>query len=99
MNSRMATVLLSLLALVAPLTAAPRPQVMFEAKVVRIEPWGPITITCGIVLVTRMAEYEIRTVYRGHIETQRVIVRHLACNYNELDDLKPETMSSSWQAS
>ena len=39
--------------------------------------------------MTRMAEYEIRTVYRGHIETQRVIVRHLACNYNELDDLKP----------
>ena len=50
---------------------------------------GPIKITCGIVLVTRTAQDEIRTVYRGHIETQRVIVRHLACNYNELDDLKP----------
>ena len=89
MKSRTPTVLLFLLALVAPIGAAPRPQVVFAAKVVRIEPWGPIKITCGVALVTRMAEYEIRAVYRGHIETQRVIVRHLACNYNELDGLKP----------
>jgi len=36
-----------------------------------------------------MAEYEVRSVFRGHIEKQRVIVRHLACKNNELDDLKP----------
>lgn len=62
---------------------------IFSAKVVRIEPWGPIRISCGVALVTRMAEYEVRRVYRGHFDTKRVIVRHLACNYNELDDLKP----------
>ena len=39
--------------------------------------------------MTRIAEYEVHTVYRGNIDTQRVLVRHLACNYNELDDLKP----------
>lgn len=89
MNSRKTTILLGLFALVAPLPATPKPQVVFEAKVVRIEPWGPMKITCGVALVTRMAEYEIRAVYRGHVEKQRVIVRHLACNYNELDDLKP----------
>lgn len=36
-----------------------------------------------------MAEFDVRIVYHGHLEKQRVIVRHLACNYNELDDLKP----------
>ncbi|MGB7548372.1 MAG: hypothetical protein WBM14_11530 [Terracidiphilus sp.] len=90
MKARAAAILLSLLAFLTPLAAAKaRPQVVFSAKVIRIEPWGPIKITCGIALVTRMAEYEVRTVYRGHIETKRVIVRHIACNYNELDDLKP----------
>jgi len=89
MNARTAAILLSLLAFVAPLPAAPRPQVVFGARVVRIEPWGPIKITCGVALVTRMAEYEVSAVYRRHIKTRRVIVRHLACNYNELDELKP----------
>jgi hypothetical protein len=89
MNSRTAAIVFSLIAYVAPLAAAPRPQFVFDAKVVRIEPWGAIKISCGVALVTRMAEYEVRAVYRGHIETQRVIVRHPACNGDELDDLKP----------
>jgi hypothetical protein len=90
MKARTTTIVLGLLVLLAPLAVAgARPEVIFSAKVVRIEPWGPIRISCGVALVTRMAEYEVRRVYRGHFDTKRVIVRHLACNYNELDDLKP----------
>ena len=48
----------------------------------------PIKITCGVALVTRLAEYEVRTVYRGSLRSRRVIVRHLACNGDELDNLK-----------
>jgi hypothetical protein len=90
MKARAATVLLGLLAFLAPLAAAKaRPEVVFSATVVRIEQWRPVKISCGVVLITRMAEYEVHTVIRGHIESKRVIVSHVACNYDELNDLKP----------
>ena len=61
---------------------------IFEATVVRVEPWFPIKITCGVAIVYRLAEYRVDTVYRGHLHAgDDIVVRHLACNGNELDDL------------
>jgi hypothetical protein len=89
MNSRKAAfLLLVLLVLAAPWLVGAETQTVFRAKVVRIEPWLPIKITCGIALVTRLAEYEVTNVYHGHIEMRRIIVRHLACNGDELDNLQ-----------
>jgi len=74
--------------LVFSVSAHAETRTLFSAKVIRIEPWMPIKITCGVALVTRLAENEVKTVFRGHIDSDRVIVRHLACNGDELDDLK-----------
>jgi hypothetical protein len=63
---------------------------VFEATVVRVEPWGPVRINSGVALVFRLAEYKIDKVAVGQLtpgSTQ--ILKHLACNHNELDDLKP----------
>jgi hypothetical protein len=79
--------------LVFPLTAQDKGRKnseIFEATVARVEPWGPIKISCGVAIVYRMAEYRVDTVLRGHLHHgEQIVVRHLACNGNELDDLKP----------
>lgn len=88
MNARGLCFWFILFLLVPPWATHAQHQVVFSAKVIRIEPWMPIKITCGVALVTRLAEYEVTTVYRGHIDSRRLTVRHLACNGDELDDLK-----------
>ena len=61
---------------------------VFEATIIRIEPWGPIKISCGVAIVYRLAEYRVETVHRGHFHNgDDIVLEHLACNGNELDDL------------
>lgn len=62
---------------------------VFEATIVRVEPWWPIKISCGVVIVYRLAEYRVETVHAGHFHSGAdILLEHLACNGNELDDLK-----------
>jgi len=64
--------------------------VVFEATVVRIDTWGFMKFTCGVAINYRLAEYKVDAVYRGHLAPgQRVVVKHLACNWNEINDLQP----------
>src|SRR5664279_135363 len=88
MNHRKLRILIALLLVSCPLLAHAEHRTIFDAKVIKIEPWMPIKISCGVMLVTRLAEYEVKTVYQGHVDSRRVIVRHLACHGDELDDLK-----------
>ncbi len=87
MKRLIALVLLVIFAL--PCTAKRKPHVSFEATIARIEPWGPIRMECGAYANYRFAEYEVGVVYDGQfVKGQKVVVEHLACNYNELDDLR-----------
>jgi hypothetical protein len=88
MPTKMIRVLTAFLIFVFSVSAHAETRRVFSAKVIRIEPWMPIRITCGVALVTRLAEYEVKTVFRGHVRSARVIVRHLACNGDELDNLE-----------
>ena len=88
MLTRKVLVFITFLILVCSMAANAESRIVLSAKVIRIEPWMPIKITCGVAMVTRLAEYEVNAVYRGHVDSHRVIVSHLACNGDELDDLK-----------
>ena len=69
--------------------AAPRPTAVFEATVTRLDSWGLMKLSCGVAMNFRLATYEVDVVYEGHIAPEEQIsVLHLACNGNELDDLK-----------
>jgi hypothetical protein len=83
-----AATLMLLVCTLASQERAPKDADIFEATVVRIEPWGLIKISCGVAIVYRLAEYRVETVYRGHLHKgDQIIAQHLACNGNELDDL------------
>jgi hypothetical protein len=69
--------------------AAPRPTIIFEATVVRLDSWGLMKFSCGVAVNFRLATYKVDAVSRGHIAPgEQIIVQHLACNWNELDDPK-----------
>jgi len=90
MNRRLLSAAILLAVVVSPLFAEKHHNVVFEATVVRVEPWGLVAISCGVAIVYRLAEYKIDVVYQGHLKRgQQLIVRHLACNHNELDELQP----------
>jgi len=45
--------------------------------------------SCGVAIHFRLAEYQVEAVQRGRLTAgQHITVRHLACNWNELDELK-----------
>jgi hypothetical protein len=58
-----------------------------------------------------LVEYEVDAVYKGILKKGKITVEHLACNNNELDELKvgekvlvvavllPKLESSSWKQS
>jgi hypothetical protein len=76
---------------VCPTVSAKQRDVVFEATVMRVEPWGPIKISCGVAIVYRLAEYRVDAVYSGRIQRgDHLFVQHLACNYDELEGLKPD---------
>ena len=63
--------------------------VVFEATVVRIDTWGLMKFACGVAINYRLAEYKVDAIQSGHLTLGKIIVaKHLACNWNELDDLK-----------
>jgi hypothetical protein len=69
--------------------AAPRPTIIFEATVVRLDSWGLMKFSCGVAVNFRLATYKVDAVSRGHIAPgEQIFVQHLACNWNGLDDLK-----------
>jgi len=84
-------VLLTVVLFIVSALADGQKNVVFEATIVRLEPWGVPKISCGAFANYRLAEYKIDIVYSGTtaIAGQHIIAQHLACNYNELDDLKP----------
>ena len=46
-------------------------------------------ISCGVMIVYRLAEYRVDIVYHGDLHgMKQLTIEHLACNYNELDELK-----------
>jgi hypothetical protein len=64
--------------------------VIFEATVVRIDTWGLMKFFCGAAVNYRLAEYNVDAVLSGHLAPgKRIVAKQLACNWNELDDLKP----------
>ncbi len=67
-----------------------KPTVVFEATVVRLQSWADIPkVGCGILAIYRLAEYRVGSVYEGSIRSsEQVMVKHLACHHDELDDLK-----------
>jgi hypothetical protein len=89
MKRRLIQLALLLVIGVSPGLAEKQQTIVFEATVVRLEPWPPMKISCGVAIVYRLAEYKIDTVYKGHILSgEQLYVEHLACNYNELDEIK-----------
>lgn len=62
-------------------------RVVFEATVSGVEPWRPIKISCGLMAIYRLAEYKLNAVYKGGLNSEKVILEHLACSYNELSEL------------
>ena len=72
---------------------APPPRhhpVAFEATVTRIDNWGLIKISCGVAIVYRLAEYTVTEPKTSQLHAgDKVTVEHLACNGDELDNLKP----------
>lgn len=67
-----------------------KPTVVFEATVVRLQSWADIPkVGCGVLAIYRLAEYRVGSAYQGNIRSgEQAMVKHLACNHNELDDLK-----------
>ena len=80
-----------LVAAALALPAQPRHHpVAFEATVTRIDHWGPIKISCGVAIVYRLAEYTVSKPKTSQLHAgDKVTVEHLACNGDELDNLKP----------
>ena len=61
---------------------------VFEGTVVRIQAWSQSRLSCGGFANYRLVEYRVEAVYAGKLRQQQVGVKHLACNYNELDELR-----------
>ena len=84
--SVLATLLLGVL---CGFTADKQQPIVVEATVIRVEPWGVTKTPCGTIINFRMAEYRVDTVYKGKIKSgEQIVVRHVACNYKELEELK-----------
>lgn len=82
-------IIIAVILIAVACNAQKKPSIAFEATVARIEPWGLVKISCGIAINYRLAEYTIGTVYSGKLVRGQVLpVKHLACNYNELENLK-----------
>jgi hypothetical protein len=88
MRPVVATLLLSA-ALALPAQPRHHP-VVFEATVTRIDNRGLSKISCGVAIVYRLAEYTVTVPKTSHLHAgDKVTVEHLACNGEELDNLKP----------
>jgi hypothetical protein len=87
---RLAAILIVLIVASAPSLAGKKTYITFQATVLRIEPWGLAKIPCGVAVNYRLAEYSVSVPYEGNLTRgKKLVLKHLACNYTELDDLHP----------
>ena len=85
---RVSATIVFFLILACSLQAKDKKQVVFSATIVRIQPWGLAKIACGITQNFRLVEYQVDMFFQGNLNSRIVVVQHLACNYNELEELK-----------